>query len=287
MFNRKRGVDVTLEPYAVVGATGGQGGAVVDALLERELPVRAITRRTSPRTDALRARGVEVVVADITDRAATTAAFTGCAGAFAMTTPFDDGPAAEIAQGAALVDALAASHVPHAVFSSVASADRGTGVPHFETKAETEKLLRASTVSFTIVGPSYFYDNLLGGIDEVNHGRLSVPLPLDTPLQQLSRRDLGRFVCHVLTDPARFRGQRIDLASDDPTPRQMAEELGRALGRPVEAHSERAADIASDDMRAMFQFLTDTGYSADIAGLRRQYPEVGWQSFADWLATLA
>ncbi|WP_257226392.1 NmrA family NAD(P)-binding protein [Rhodococcus sp. 21391] len=54
---------------------------------------------------------------------------------FAMTTPFEDGPEAEIAQGAALVGAFSDSGVPHVVFSSAADADKSTGIPHFDTKA--------------------------------------------------------------------------------------------------------------------------------------------------------
>ncbi|MBY4109155.1 NmrA family NAD(P)-binding protein [Rhodococcus fascians] len=276
-----------IRPYAVVGATGGQGGAVVDALLAQGLPVRAVVRRHSARADRLRERGAEIVVADITDRESSAAALRDSAGAFVMTTPFEDGPAAELAQGAALVDAAIAAEVPHVVFSSVASADRRTGIPHFETKAETEALLRRAGLSYTIVGPTYFYDNLLGGLDDVRAGRLDLPLPLHTPLQQLSRRDLGRFVTLVLTEPAHFREMRIDLASDDPTLETMANTLGDVLGTSVQPSSSRARDIGSEDMRAMFQFLTDVGYDADIDGLRTRYPEVEWQTFAQWSAGLA
>lgn len=279
--------DITTPPYAVVGATGGQGGAVVDALLTRSLPVRAVVRRPSPKTDRLRMRGAEIVVADITDRTSSAAAFAGSAGAFVMTTPFEDGAAAEVAQGAALVDALTVAQVPHVVFSSVASANRHTGIPHFDTKFATEALLSESGLSFTIVGPTYFYDNLLGGLDEIRQGRLDLALPLDTPLQQLSRRDLGRFVALVLADPASFRAKRVDLASDSPTPRQMASTLSEVLGSPVLPYSHRADTISSPDMRAMFQFLTDTGYNADVTGLRSNYPEISWQSFSQWAASLS
>lgn len=54
----------------VLGATGKQGGSVVDALLKssESYSVRAVTR--NPNTDkgrALAARGVEVVAADLDD----------------------------------------------------------------------------------------------------------------------------------------------------------------------------------------------------------------------------
>lgn len=43
--------------------------------------------------------------------------------------------------------------------------------------------------------------------------------------------------------------------------------------------------IASDDMRAMFTFLASGGYTVDIAALHTRYPQIGWQSFTDWLET--
>ncbi len=38
----------------------------------------------------------------------------------------------------------------------------------------------------------------------------------------------------------------------------------------------------SEDTALMFEWFDRAGYSADIAGLRRDFPEVGWHSFADW-----
>lgn len=202
-----------------------------------------------------------------------------------MTTPFEDGPEAEIAQGRTILDAALAAQVPHLVFSSVADADQHTGIPHFDSKAMVEAALAQSGLSYTIVGPSYFYDNMLGGLDAIKAGVFELPLPADAPLQQLSRRDLGRFVATVLNDPDPVRGARIDIASDEPTGRQMTAALAETLGRPVELVTRDPALIASDDMRAMFSFLASGGYTVDIAALHAQYPQIGWQSFTDWLDT--
>lgn len=127
----------------------------------------------------------------------------------------------------------------------VSNADQHTEIPHFDRKAKIETALADSGVPHTIVGPTYFYDNLLGGIDELQSGRFSLPIPATTPLQQLSRRDLGRFVAIILHDPQRFTGLRIDVASDAPTPRQMTAALEdgqaphRARGPPVGARRNR------------------------------------------------
>lgn len=270
----------------MLGATGAQGGAVVRALLESGSTVRGITRRTdSASARRLSAAGVEVVAADLSDETSVAQAFTGVDGAYALTTPFEDGPEAEVAQGRTILDAALAAQVPHLVFSSVADADQHTGIPHFDSKAEVEESLARSGLSYTIVGPSYFYDNMLGGLDDIKAGVFALPLPADTTLQQLSRRDLGRFVAAVLTDPDPVRGMRIDIASDEPTPQQMTAAIAAALGKPVRLATSDPDDIGSDDMRAMFGFLAAGGYTVDIPALHAQYPQVGWQSFTDWIDT--
>ncbi|KRD09810.1 NmrA family transcriptional regulator [Mycobacterium sp. Root265] len=272
--------------FVVLGATGAQGGAVVRALLESGATVRGITRRTdSASARRLSAAGVEVVAADLSDETSVAQAFTGVDGAYALTTPFEDGPEAEVAQGRTILDAALAAQVPHLVFSSVADADQHTGIPHFDSKAEVEESLARSGLSYTIVGPSYFYDNMLGGLDDIKAGVFALPLPADTTLQQLSRRDLGRFVAAVLTDPDPVRGMRIDIASDEPTPQQMTAAIAAALGKPVRLATSDPDDIGSDDMRAMFGFLAAGGYTVDIPALHAQYPQVGWQSFTDWIDT--
>jgi uncharacterized protein YbjT (DUF2867 family) len=270
--------------YAVVGATGATGGAVTAALLERGAQVRAIARNPqSGRAQELSQQGVDVVAADLADEDALGRAFTGVAGVFAITTPFEEGPGAEVAQGMHIIAAAKRAEVPHLVFSSVSDADRHTGIPHFDSKAEIEAALVKSGVPYTIVGPSYFYDNMLGGLDDLRAGIFTLPIPADVPLQQLSRRDLGRFVATTLLDPERFIGVRIDVASDAPTPQHMVAALTQKLGRPIELVTLDPAQIGSPDMRAMYTYLSEHGYSADVVRLRHDYPTVNWQRFEDWL----
>ncbi|MEZ0049072.1 uncharacterized protein YbjT (DUF2867 family) [Mycobacterium sp. MAA66] len=272
------------DTYAVIGATGATGGAVASALVERGLRVRAVARNPqSSRAQKLSQAGIEVAAADLGDEQALTEAFTDVAGVFAVTTPFEEGPDIEVQQGLHIIGAAVQARVPHLVLSSVSNADQHTGIPHFESKARIEEALAASGVPHTIVGPTYFYDNLLGGINELQSGRFALPLPATTPLQQLSRRDLGRFVATILVDPQRFTGLRIDIASDAPTPQQMTAALEHTLGYPIELITYNPSRIASADMRAMFSFLSVQGYSADIADLLRRYPEIGWQTFGDWV----
>jgi uncharacterized protein YbjT (DUF2867 family) len=272
-------------PILVLGATGGQGGAVTAALLARQARVRAMVRRLGePSVQRLTERGVEVMVGSFDDRAALGAAMKGAAAVFALTTPFEAGVDAEVAQGRAIVAAADDTRVPHLVFSSVAGADQHTGVPHFDSKAIIEKGLAASGLPYTITAPTYFYDNALGGegADRIAAGIIDLPLPPDRPLQQLARQDLGAFAAQVLLDPKPYVGRRIELASDAVTPAQMADALTTVLGRPVRHEQTPLESIRNPDMLAMWRFLNGPGYRVDIDALRTANPDIAWTSFVDW-----
>ncbi|MFE1406168.1 NmrA/HSCARG family protein [Streptomyces sp. NPDC058770] len=274
---------MTDEPILVLAATGGQGRVVSAALLGRGARVRALVR--DPGRSAAREladQGVEVVAGSLSDRESLAAAMNGVAGVFAFTTPFEAGVDAEVAQGREILSAATKEGVPHLVFSSVAGADQESGVPHFDSKARIEAELADGDVPYTILGPTYFFDNALGGAQRILGGVLDLPLPPDRPLQQLARNDLGAFAAEVLLNPASYVGQRIELASDAPTPTEMAAALGAALGREVRHEQVPLTAIGNPDMHAMWTFLNGPGYRVDIPALHTAHPEVRWTPFADW-----
>src|SRR6201998_4185199 len=119
----------------VTGATGKQGGAVVEALLSRGHQVRALTRNSvSPAAKRLREHGVEIAVGDFTDHDSLVRAARGTDAVYAMSTPYEQGAEKEKAQGLTNTDAVEAAGVAHFIYSSVASADRATGIQHFDGK---------------------------------------------------------------------------------------------------------------------------------------------------------
>ncbi|QKG24564.1 NmrA/HSCARG family protein [Actinomadura verrucosospora] len=271
------------KPILVLGATGGQGGAVVTGLLERGVRVRALAR--DPLGSAARRlarRGVQVMRGALDDASSLVVAMTGTAGVFALTTPFGNGVDAEIHQGRAILTAAGKALVPHLVFSSVACSGQRTGVPHFESKAWVEFELPACGVPYTVLGPTSFFENLLAGRDRIRGGILDLPLPADRPLQQLARSDLGAFAAEVLLRPDAYAGQRIELAGDVVTPAKMAATLTRILGRPVRHERTPLEAIADPDMRAMWRFLDDPGYQVDALALHLAHPEIPWTSFTGW-----
>ncbi|MFF2572979.1 NmrA/HSCARG family protein [Streptomyces sp. NPDC058084] len=274
---------------AVTGATGAQGGATARALLAAGHHVRALTRDPgAPAARALAGLGAEVRRADFDDRASLDAALAGADSLFAVTTPFGTDTDTEVRQGKALVDAAKAARAGHVVLTSAAHADRGTGVPHYDSKWAVEQHLYASGLDWTVIGPAAFMDNFADGwtLDGLREGFFAWPMAGGTPLTLIPATDIGAFAALALRRPADFTGLRVDIASDERTPAEMAAILTAAAGRPV-THAEVPLDQVrrhSTDLAAMFAYFAEHGLGVDVAGLRRAYPEVGWHSFADWAA---
>jgi uncharacterized protein YbjT (DUF2867 family) len=273
-------------PVLVTGGTGTQGGAVARALLARGRQVRVLTRDPAkPAAQELTGLGAEVVAGDFDDPAGVRAAATGTSAVFAMGTPFEVSPAAETRQSIALIDAAAEAGTPFLVYTSVASALDGTGIPHFESKAEVERHLAGLDVPSTVIAPAAFLDNVNAPwmAPLLAQGQYAFPLPPDVPLQQVAISDLAEFAALVFSQPERFTGQRIELASVAVTGPEFAAVLGRALGKEI-TYVEAPVDESDDDLFRMVQFFRAGGYTVDIPGLRAAYPEVGWRDLEKWAA---
>ena len=109
----------------VGGATGRQGNAVVEELLERGYTVRGMTRKPESKGGkALAALGVEVVQGDYSDPESLLAAMEGVDKLF-----FYSGFSMnEVVEGQNVTDAAKASGISQVVYSSGAAAEPGVGI---------------------------------------------------------------------------------------------------------------------------------------------------------------
>ena len=109
-------------------------------------------------------------------------------------------------------------------------------------------------------------------------------MPPDRPLQQVSVGDISSFVALVLENPSRFLGRRIDIASDELSGRRAAEIISSAAGHAIDYAQIpiKKAYAMSEDVARMYEWFDKVGYSADIAALRRDYPEAGWRTYEQW-----
>ena len=151
----------------VTGATGQQGGAVARALLSRGHRVRALTRK--PDSDAARqlmSAGADLVTGDLGDTESVLKAASGVGSVFLMGNVNETGTQEETRQGIIAAEAVKDAGVGHLIYSSVADANKKTGIPHFESKYLVEKHLAGLGIPYTISAPASFMERRLRrGID--------------------------------------------------------------------------------------------------------------------------
>lgn len=223
---------------AVTGATGGQGGSVINALLS--LPnspytIRGITRNTnSAAAKALSAKGVSLVTADLNDEASLVAAFTGAHAIYAVTDffePFNAGgpehaKTVEYAQGVNMARAaLQTPTLEHYIWSTLPDAatisDGKHQVPHFESKVAIDAFIKsqpALLAKTTFLWITFYAANLLYPIFTPAFlkpaGTYAWLLP-SPPSMQLSsvgdhRVNVGIMVRGILSNPAKtLRGKYV------------------------------------------------------------------------------
>ena len=272
----------------VTGSTGKQGGAVARGLLERGHKVRAVTRDpNSSQAKLLANAGATLVAASLEDTAAIMKALEGATSLFAMTTPFG-GTDAETRQGVAAAAAAKAAGV-HLVFTSVGSANRQTGIPHFDSKYEVEKYIAKVGVRATILAPVSFMENLYFAKEQLAKGIYAAALPPTRALAQVAVVDIGAVAVRLLEDAGRFTGKRFDLASDDLTGNDVVAILSRVTGRSF-TYFQVPLDVIrqgmGEDGAKMYEWFNRVGYTVDLAALRREFPDVAFHDFESWAKAL-
>ena len=270
----------------VTGATGQQGGAVAHRLIQQGQKIRVLSRHPDKAAE-LATAGAEVVRGDLTDPSGLESALRGMQGVFAMSTPYEAGMDAEVRQGITLADAAKKAGVAHYVYTSVGSAEKQTGIPHFETKWKVEQHIRKIGLPATILRPVFFMDNFTTFFRPSREGVLSTPLPPTRKLQMVALRDIGEFGATAFMRPEDFLGKAMDLAGDELTMQEVAEHFSRAMGRPIRYEfmpADTAERVLGPDFAAMFRWFNETGYSVDIPALRKQYG-IPLTTFADLVQT--
>jgi uncharacterized protein YbjT (DUF2867 family) len=100
--------------------------------------------------------------------------------------------------------------------------------------------------------------------------------------------DIGWFGARAFTDAAALNRREIDLAGDSRTMTEAAEILTEAFGRPIAFAQTPIEQVQqySKEMALMLQWFERVGYSADIAGLEREFGHA-LSKLADWARTQA
>lgn len=284
----------------ITGATGKQGGAVINALLARQpsdFLILAATRNAqsaSAKSLAAKSDRIKLVEGNLDATTALLASAKAAAGSVPLWGVFSVQTVGkkiedEARQGKALVDESIKAGVQHFVYSSV---ERGgderswsnpTPVQHFITKHQIEHHLRDSTagvksrMGWTILRPVIFMDNFQPGF----FGNVFLTVLRDTmqekPLQLIATRDIGHFAAEAFHDPAKWNGRALGLAGDELTFSELSRVFEKVTGNPAQTTFSlfgKALKYGVSEIGVMVDWFKSDGYNANVSEAKKIHPGV-------------
>jgi len=231
----------------VTGATGFTGRAAVDTALRLGLRVRALVHTDDARATALRARGVEVNVGDLSDIDAVRAALEGVRSAY-FVYPITPGI---IDATAYFAQAAKEAGVSAIVNMSQISARRNSKSHAARDHWIAERVFDWSGIPTTHLRPTFFAEWLIyprASEDISKHRRIAIPFA-SARHAPIAAEDQGRLIGHILADPASHAGQTYKLFGPvEMDYYEIAAELSQVLGKEI-----TYMPISIEDFRQMLE----------------------------------
>jgi uncharacterized protein YbjT (DUF2867 family) len=185
----------------VLGATGQIGSMLVDNLLKKGQPVRAIIRN-SLKAQELKKKGVEVVIADYSDLEALKKAFYGGKSFFLLT---PENPECDnfLEETQMLLnnyrEAILTSRATKIVGLSSGGAQNESGTGNLEASYMLEHTFSDINIEQIYVRPAYYFSNWLGYLDLVkNYGVLPTFFPPEMKVAMIAPPDVAEFLSDVM-----------------------------------------------------------------------------------------
>jgi uncharacterized protein YbjT (DUF2867 family) len=223
--------------YAITGATGNTGKVAAETLLAKGEKVRVLGR-SAERLQSLVAKGAEAFVADVTDEAALTKAFSGATAVYAMLPPdmkAEDVRQRQLAQARGLASAIGKAGVKHVVFLSSVGAQNAEGCGPVSGLHHVEKMFNGiAGANVLSLRPAYFMENFLMLIGMVkNMGMMGGVIKADVSLPVIVTRDIGPVAAEALLKRDwTGHATRELLGQREITMAEAAKVLGAAIGKP-------------------------------------------------------
>src|SRR4051812_2239111 len=277
---------------AVVGATGAQGGGLVEAILSDPsggFAARAITRDPSKdKAKAVAAKGGEVVQADLDDVESLKKAFAGAYGVYAVTNFWEHfSGEKEKAQAKNIAEAAKAAGVKHVVWSTLEDTrnlmkpddkrmpmlQEKYRVPHFDAKAEADSFFQGVPTTFLVT--SFYWDNLYSfglapkkGAD----GQYEWTFPMgDSKLAGIAVEDIGKVAYGIFKAGQQYVGKTVGILGEALTIAEMGEKISAGMGVGPVRYNAVDADLyrsfgfpGADEMGNMFQMYRD--FAKEVLG---------------------
>ncbi len=262
----------------VTGAAGKTGRAVIRALAAAGRPVRGLVRRPG-QADLVRGAGArETVVADLLDAHSLAEATRGVRAIYHICPNINPD---EVTIGRSAIAAAQAAGVERFVYHSVLH-PQAEAMPHHWLKLRVEEMLFESGLSYTILQPAAYMQNVLAYWPQITgEGLYPVPYSTEAQLSLVDLADVAAVALRVLTEPG-HADATYELAGPEAlSAEEVTAILARHLGRPVRAEAvspdtwedrARAAGMGEYQMQtllAMFRYY-------DLYGLTGNPRVLAW-----------
>ncbi|MEH2193633.1 MAG: NmrA family NAD(P)-binding protein [Nostoc sp.] len=281
MSNFPDRTDSNTDKVLLIGVTGGTGGNVVKGFLEQGVTnLRVITREIDlnrPTLARLNDAGVELVKANLDDETSLIRAFTGILAVYCHATSGDSAKIdpLEVERARRVAQAAKQADIKHFVYNSAGGADRNSGIPRIEQKYQVEQIFIEAGLPTTMLRACLFMEEFWKKYTRPSILKGSFPFSIqpDKPLHLITTKDMGRVAAYVMKHPIKYVGQKIELAGDVLTPKQMAEAFSQVQGMQV-VYKETPAWIflllLQKELFDLIQWYRKQGYQADVQGLREE-----------------
>ncbi len=216
----------------LTGAAGKTGSAVLKALVKRRQEVRVLVRRREQADGLLSCGAVEAVTGDMSSDVDCRRALRGVKSVYHICPNMHPG---EETIGRLIVDIARECAVGHFVYHSVLH-PQIEEMPHHWLKMRVEELLFQSGLKFTILQPAPYMQNILAGRKVIGEeGYYRTPYSTQARISLVDLDDLAEAAAIVLTQGGHEGAIYEIVGTQAITPDEVAERIGRALGKQVVA----------------------------------------------------
>lgn len=216
----------------VTGAAGKTGKAIIRALVARRMPVRALVRRVE-QVQAVQALGAtELLLGDMRDSVVMQRALLGASAVYHICPNMSPD---ELAIGQLIIKAAQQAAVTRFVYHSVLH-PQIEAMPHHWLKMRVEEALLASGLTYTILQPAAYMQNLRANWNSVVElGRLCMPYPPDARVALVDLVDVADVAALLLAQPGHGNATYELVGEEGLSQHEVANVMGQTLGRTVSA----------------------------------------------------
>jgi len=262
MYSKGTTMTQQISPVLVTGATGNTGRAIIDALIGRGAPVRAMIRTAA---DSSRLPdGVPVAVADFDDPASVAAALDGAGRAYLVT------PSSERAeaQQRRFADLAVQAGVRHLVVLSQLAADEQSPVRFLRYHAAVERHVRDLGIAWTFLRPNLFFQGLMAFARSIAaESRFYAPIG-DARVSAVDVRDIAAVAAVALSEPGHEGATYTLTGPASVTHAEMAAALTCALGRTI-TFTDVPPDAFAENLQGILPPWQIQGLLEDYAHYRQ------------------